>query len=53
MLKREAESKKKEAILEAKEEMHRLRNDFEKESRDRRNEIQRLEKKINTKRRNT
>ena len=35
-----AESKKKEAILEAKEEVHKLRNDFEKESRDRRNEIQ-------------
>lgn len=42
---REAESKKKEAILEAKEEMHRLRNDFEKESRDRRSEIQRLERR--------
>jgi ribonucrease Y len=40
-----AESKKKEAILEAKEEMHKLRNDFEKESRDRRNEIQRLERR--------
>ena len=40
-----AETKKKEAILEAKEEMHKLRNDFEKESRDRRNEIQRLERR--------
>ncbi|MHC1721205.1 MAG: ribonuclease Y [Clostridiaceae bacterium] len=40
-----AESKKKEAILEAKEEMHKLRSDFEKESRDRRNEIQRLERR--------
>jgi len=40
-----AETKKKEAILEAKEEMHKLRSDFEKESRDRRNEIQRLERR--------
>lgn len=40
-----AESKKKEAILEAKEEVHKLRIDFEKESRDRRNEIQRLERR--------
>lgn len=38
---KEAESKKKEAILEAKEEVHRLRADFDKESRERRNEIQR------------
>lgn len=41
-----AESIKKEAILEAKEEVHKLRNDFEKESRERRNEIQRLERRI-------
>ena len=41
-----AESKKKEAILAAKVEVHKLRNDFEKESRDRRNEIQRLERRI-------
>ncbi|WMJ82009.1 ribonuclease Y [Clostridium sp. MB40-C1] len=40
-----AESIKKEAILEAKEEVHRLRNDFEKESRERRNELQRLERR--------
>jgi len=44
--KKDAESKKKEAILEAKEEVHRLRTDFEKESRERRNEIQRLERRI-------
>lgn len=44
--KKEAESKKKEAILEAKEEVHKLRTDFEKESRERRNEIQRLERRI-------
>ena len=43
---RDAEAKKKEAILEAKEELHRLRNDFDKESRDRRNEIQRLERRV-------
>ncbi|GAA0672958.1 MULTISPECIES: ribonuclease Y [Clostridium] len=44
--KREAESLKKESILEAKEEVHRLRSDFEKESRERRNEIQRLERRL-------
>ncbi|KEH97826.1 ribonuclease [Clostridium botulinum] len=43
---RDAEAKKKEAILEAKEEVHKIRNDFEKESRERRNEIQRLERRI-------
>lgn len=43
--KKDAESKKKEAILEAKEEVHRLRTDLEKESRERRNEIQRLERR--------
>ena len=43
--KKEAEAKKKEAILEAKEEVHKLRTDFEKESRERRNEIQRLERR--------
>ena len=39
---REAEATKKEAILEAKEEVHKLRSDVDKESRERRNEIQRL-----------
>ncbi|MBU3092241.1 ribonuclease Y [Clostridium sp. CF011] len=42
---KDAESKKKEAILEAKEEVHRLRTDLEKESRERRNEVQRLERR--------
>ncbi len=42
---REAESMKKESILEAKEEVHKLRTDFEKESRERRTEIQRLERR--------
>ena len=44
--KRDAETTKKEAILEAKEEVHRLRNDLEKDSRERRNEIQRLERRV-------
>nr|WP_207751688.1 ribonuclease Y [Clostridium rhizosphaerae] len=43
---KEVESLKKESVLEAKEEVHRLRTDFEKESRDRRNEIQRLERRL-------
>lgn len=42
---REAESMKKESILEAKDEVHKLRVDFEKESRERRTEIQRLERR--------
>ena len=44
--KKEAESTKKEAILEAKEEVHKLRSDLDRDSRDRRNEIQRLERRI-------
>ncbi|GAA0078074.1 ribonuclease Y [Clostridium sp. CTA-5] len=44
--KRDAEALQKETILEAKEEVHKLRNDFEKESRERRNEIQRLERRV-------
>ena len=44
--KKEAEATKKEAILEAKEEARKLRTDLEKESRERRNEIQRLEKRV-------
>lgn len=39
----EAKSIKKEAILEAKEEVHKLRIDFDKEVKDRRNEVQRAE----------
>lgn len=42
---KEAETRKKEAVLEAKEEVHRLRTDLEKESRERRNEVQRLERR--------
>lgn len=43
---KDGESKKKEAIIEAKEEVHRMRLDLEKESRERRNEVQRLEKRL-------
>jgi len=43
---KEAETKKKEILIEAKEEVHKLRNEFERESRERRNEIQRLERRI-------
>lgn len=41
-----AESKKREALLEAKEEALKAKNDFEKESRERRNELQRMEKRV-------
>ncbi|PJI10163.1 MULTISPECIES: ribonuclease Y [Clostridium] len=43
--KKEAETLKKEATLEAKEEAHRLRADLDKETRERRSEIQRLERR--------
>ena len=41
-----AEERKKEAILEAKEEIIRLKNDLDKEVRDRRSEVTRLERKV-------
>ena len=41
-----AEAKKKEAILEAKEEAHKLRMELDRETRDRRNELQRLERRL-------
>lgn len=44
--KKDAEAKKREVLLEAKEEVHQLRTEFERESRDRRNELQRLEKRL-------
>lgn len=44
--KRLAESKQRESLLEAKEEVHRLRSDFDKEVRDRRSELQRLERRV-------
>lgn len=43
---REAEAKKKESVLEAKEEVHGLRTDFERELKERRNEIHRLERRL-------
>lgn len=43
---KQAESLKKENILEAKEEAHKLRTEFDKETRDRRNELQRLERRL-------
>ena len=44
-----AESKKKEAILEAKDEIHRQRNELEKELRERRSEVQRQERRLSHK----
>jgi ribonuclease Y len=41
-----AESKKREALLEAKEESLKAKNEFEKESRERRAELQRMEKRV-------
>ena len=41
-----AETKKKELLLEAKDEVHQLRTEFDKESKDRRNELQRLERRL-------
>jgi ribonuclease Y len=43
---KEAETSKKEKLLEAKEEVHAIRNEIEKENRERRNEIQRLERRV-------
>ena len=44
-----AEAKKKETILEAKDEIHRLRNESDKELRERRSELQRQERRIQQK----
>lgn len=41
-----AEAKKREALLEAKEESIKVKNDFEKEMKERRNELQRYEKRV-------
>ncbi|WPD20046.1 ribonuclease Y [Thermaerobacter composti] len=43
---KEGEARKREALLEAKEEVHRLRTDFERESRERRQELQQLERRL-------
>ena len=40
---KDAEVKKKEALVEAKDEIHKQRNEVEKEVKERRNEVQRLE----------
>lgn len=47
-----SEAKKKEAILEGKDEIHRLRNESEKELNDRRKEIQRQERRVQQKEEN-
>lgn len=47
-----AEAKKKEAILEAKDEIHKQRSETEKELRERRSEVQRLERRLNQKEEN-
>ncbi|MGB4008601.1 MAG: ribonuclease Y, partial [Bacillota bacterium] len=39
-------AKKREAVIEAKEEVHRMRSEFDRECRDRRNELQRVERRI-------
>jgi len=44
-----AEAKKKETLLEAKDEIHRLRNEADKENRERRSEIQRQERRLQQK----
>ena len=44
-----AEAKKKEAVLEGKDEIHRLRNESEKELNDRRKEVQRQERRVQQK----
>ncbi|MDI6815853.1 MAG: ribonuclease Y [Actinomycetota bacterium] len=46
---KEAEQRKKEALINAKDEIHAIRSDNEREMRDRRNEIQRLEKRLTQK----
>ncbi|MDY2735965.1 MAG: ribonuclease Y [Intestinibacter sp.] len=43
---KDAETIKKEKLLEAKEEIHRFRSDAEKESRERRNELQKYERRV-------
>ena len=43
---KKAEAVKKETVLEAKEEIHALRTEFDRESKERRNEIQRVERRL-------
>ena len=47
-----AEAKKREALLDAKEENLRIKNEFDKEMKDRRNEVQRMEKRVLSKEEN-
>ena len=47
--KRDGEARKKELLLEAKDEIHRSRTDLEREVRDRRNEVQKLERRVQNK----
>ena len=47
-----AEAKKREALLDAKEENLRIKNDFDKEIKERRNEVQRMEKRVLSKEEN-
>ena len=47
-----AEAKKREALLDAKEENLRIKNDFDKEMKERRNEVQRMEKRVLSKEEN-
>ncbi len=50
--KEESKQIKKEAILEAKEQEHRMRSDFERESKEKRVELQRMENRLNQKEEN-
>lgn len=43
---RDADTKKKEAIIEAKDEIHRMRNDADRENKERRNELSKQERRI-------
>lgn len=43
---KEAETKKKEILVEAKDEAHKMRNEYERENKERRNELQRSEKRL-------
>ncbi|NLJ41887.1 MAG: ribonuclease Y, partial [Clostridiales bacterium] len=49
---KQAEATQREIVLEAKEEIHKLRNEFDREVRDRRNEIQRIERRVQQKEEN-
>ncbi|MPM28856.1 Ribonuclease Y [bioreactor metagenome] len=43
---KDAETKKKEILVEAKDEAHKMRNEYERENKERRNELQRSEKRL-------